>query len=313
MPVKKRNISFDSAGGESRVAGYIYTDEQVKPRMVLQLSHGMCEYIGRYDDFAAWLCGQGVAVCGNDHLGHGATAKTGTRGYFGKKDGRKYVLQDLHTMNQLAHREFAGLPLVLFGHSMGSFFARQYAVDWPDSIDGLILCGTGGPNPLAGVGRGLTALLAAARGPAYRSAFINNLAFGAYLKRIRDPKTPYDWITRDEEIVKKYAADPDCTFVFTVSAFHEMMTLLQGISGPAWAQKLKKETPVLLMAGDMDPVGGYGEGVKRVYGWLKRAGVRQLSLKLYPGARHELVNEINRSEVYADVARWLRQAVLKED
>lgn len=305
MSVKKRNISFNSANGEDTVVGYFYTDEAVRPHAVVQLSHGMCEYIGRYDDFAAYLCARGYAVCGNDHLGHGATGDSGTDGYFAERDGRKYVLEDLHTMNRLAHEAFPELPLVLFGHSMGSFFARQYAALWPDTIDGLVICGTGGPNPLGGVGLALTRVLGAVRGEKYRSKFINNLAFGAYLKRIPSPDTPYDWISRDKEIVAAYARDPKCTFIFTVSAFHELMAILRDVSSPAWAAKLKKSTPVLMISGDMDPVGDYGEGVKKVFGWIKEAGVQDAQLKLYPGARHEVLNETNRAEVYADVAAWL--------
>ena len=308
MPeVKKNAISFKSSNGTDIVAGYYYTCPGMEPRCILQISHGMCEYIGRYDDFAGYMAQKGYVVCGNDHLGHGATSSgpNGTDGYFAEKDGRKFVLQDLHEMNRLAREAYPGLPVILLGHSMGSFFARQYAALWPDTIDGLVICGTGGPNPLGGVGLALTRVLGAVRGGKYRSKFINNLAFGAYLKRVPSPDTPYDWISRDKEIVAAYAQDPKCTFIFTVSAFHELMAILRDVSSPAWAARLKKSTPVLMISGDMDPVGDYGEGVKKVFGWIKEAGVRDAQLKLYPGARHEVLNETNRAEVYADVAAWL--------
>lgn len=305
MSVKKRSISFKSADGVTEVVGYFYEDEAVKPHAVLQISHGMCEYIGRYDDLAAYLCGRGFVVCGNDDLGHGATGDHGTDGYFAERDGRKLVLQDLHTMNALAHQAYPELPLVLFGHSMGSFFARQYAADWPDTIDALIICGTGGPNPMGGVGLFLTSLIGAVRGKKYRSKFINNLAFGAYLKRIENPRTPYDWLTHDTAIVDRYAADPKCTYIFTVSAYHEIMALLKDVSSEQWAAQLKKTTPVLVTAGEQDPVGNYGAGVRTVYEWIKGAGVQDATLKLYPNDRHEIHNELDRAQVYADLADWM--------
>lgn len=305
MPVKKRNISFKSADGKTEIAAYIYTDEERAPQAVVQLSHGMCEYIGRYEDFISHLCAQGYVVCGNDHLGHGASGDHGTLGYFADQDGAQLVLEDLHSMNRIVHEQFPGLPVILFGHSMGSFFARWYAARWPETIDGLVICGTGGPNPLGGIGLVLTALLSRLRGPKYRSQLINKLAFGTYLKQIENPRTPYDWITRDEEIVQNYAADPHCTFIFTVSAFHDLMTALATVSSKKWAAALPKTLPVLMISGDMDPVGNYGKGVRTVHGWLRDAGIQDLELILYPGARHEVVNETCRQKVYDDLTHWL--------
>lgn len=311
MPEKitKQQCDFASANGKDTVIGYFYEDTTVEPKAVIQLSHGMCEYIGRYDDFAEYLCHNGYAVCGNDHLGHGATSdgSSGVDGYFGEKDGHEHILRDLRTMNEKAHKRFPHLPVILLGHSMGSFYARAYAARWPGTIDGLIISGTGGPNPLGGVGLLLTDIIGAIKGKQYRSAFVNKMAFGTYLKKIEVPATGYDWITRDKDIVSAYAADPKCTFVFTVGGFHELMTILKKVSSPQWAEKLDKKTPVLMISGDMDPVGDYGDGVKKVHGWLQQAGIQDLTLHLYPGARHEVLNETNRAEVYADVLAWLEK------
>lgn len=305
----KQKFSFPSADGVNTVSAYWYRHETLAPKAVVQLSHGMCEYIGRYDDFAAYLCDAGYAVCGNDHLGHGETSsgKGGVDGYFGKKDGREYVLEDLHTMNETAHREYPELPVILFGHSMGSFLARAYAARWPQSISALIICGTGGPNPSAGMGLALTSIISRIKGPEYRSKLVDRMAFGAYLKQIEMPDTKYDWISRDKQIVKTYAADPKCTFIFTVSAFHELMATLKSVSSLSWAQQLPKELPIFVIAGDADPVGDYGKGVSTVYGWLKQAGIHSVTMKLYPGARHEILNDTCRAEVYADVKDWLDQ------
>lgn len=304
--VKKSAISFKSSDGKNTVAAYIYTCADVQPKGIVQISHGMCEYIGRYDDFAAYLARGGYIVCGNDHLGHGGTSdgEAGLDGYMAEKDGHQYVLRDLHHMNTLISQRYPGLPIILLGHSMGSFFARLYAATYPETIKGLIISGTGGPNPLGGVGLALTSLLTAIRGGKHRSKLIHNMAFGAYLKRIDNPATPYDWISRDKEIVAAYAKDKKCTFMFTVSAFHDLMYVLNSVSSPAWAEKLDKQTPVYIFSGDADPVGDYGEGVRTVYGFLQDAGVQDVTLKLYEGGRHEMLNETNRTEVYADVLAW---------
>lgn len=301
--LRTENISFKSSDGVHEVAGYFFEDEA--PRAVLQISHGMCEYIGRYRDFAAFMAAHGFAVCGNDHLGHGATSPDPeTDGWFADKGGRFYVLRDLKTMNALARKRWPGLPVFLLGHSMGSFFARWFAETYPDALDALIISGTGGPNPAAGAGLALTKAVGTLRGQKYRSQLVHNMAFGAYLKRVENPETPYDWISRDKQIVSAYANDPKCTFQFTVSAFHELMATLNEVSRPAWAEHIRTDLPVYLFSGDADPVGDYGKGVQTVYERLKAAGVADIQLKLYPDGRHEMLNETNRAEVYEDVLVW---------
>lgn len=307
--LKTEDIRFDSANGSDQVAGYFFTEPGVEPKAILQISHGMCEYIGRYRDFAAFMARNGFAVCGNDHLGHGATSGGGLDGYFAPQDGRRYVLRDLKTMNELARRKWPGLPLVFLGHSMGSFFARKFAAEYPDALDALVISGTGGPNPVSGVGKFVTSLLIKLKGGKARSALVQKLAFGAYLDRIEAPATPYDWISKDPEIVAAYAKDPKCTFTFTLSAFKELVSIQQEVNQPGWAASLKKDTPVYLFSGDMDPVGDYGRGVRKVYESLRAAGVRDVQLKLYAGGRHEMLNEAERAQVYEDVLAWCRAHV----
>lgn len=310
---KKDVIRFKSSNGTDEVVGYYYTCPEVKPQYILQISHGMNEYIGRYDNFAAFMTQHGFVVCGNDDLGHGATSDgaNGVDGYFGEKDGRQYVLQDLHRMNSLASKAYPGLPIILLGHSMGSFFARLYAATYPESIQGLIISGTGGPNPAGGVAIFLTSLLGKLHGQKYRSNFVNKLAFGSYLKKIENPRTPYDWLTHDNAIVDKYAQDPKCTYIFTVSGMREIALTLKAVSTPEWAQRLDKKTPVLVMSGEMDPVGEYGKGVKTVFGFLQEAGIQDATLKLYSGGRHEMLNETNKPEVWDDVLDWCTTHVKK--
>ena len=302
------NTSFKSSNGVDTVSAVFYTAADSTPRAVVQISHGMCEYGTRYRDFAHFLARHGFVVCVNDHLGHGQTSgKQGINGYFAPKDGRYFVLKDLKTMNDLARSRYPGLPVFLLGHSMGSFFARWFAVEYPQSVDGLILSGTAGPNPLVGVGIGLTWWLAKTRGPAYISPLVNRLASGGYLSRIPDANTPHDWISRDSQVIAAYAADPKCTFLFTVSAWHELFCTLRTVSSQSWANRIPEGLPVWLFAGDADPVGNYGRGVRQVLRLLHRAGVRDLRLTLYPGGRHEMLNETNRQQVYQDVLVWLNK------
>ncbi len=305
---EKKDILFDSADGTTSVAGYFYTTPGARPHCVVQISHGMREYIARYETTAAWFAPRGVVVCGNDHLGHGSTAKAeADLGYFSGEGGRNYLLADMKTMNELAHRQYPGLPVVLLGHSMGSFFAREYATQHADTIDGLILSGTSGQNKLVDVGIALVNFIGLFKGQRARSKLIDNMAAGGYMKRIPNPATPHDWISRDTAVVEKYANDPKCTTGFTLNGYKEMFKTLKAVSSPAWAGKMPKDLPVMIMSGADDPVGAYGEGTAQVKGWLEEAGVETLVYKLYPGARHEMLNEVNKEEVYEDILGFIEQ------
>lgn len=307
-PLVRRDIWFDSSDSCNKVAGYVYTNPYIAPYCVLQISHGMCEYIERYEEFAAFLAANGIAVCGNDHLGHGSTVQRSQDfGFFTQKGGRRFAVADLRFMNDKIREIFPGLPIVLLGHSMGSFFARKYVAKWPHTVDGLILSGTAGKNPLAGPAAFLTTIIGAAKSGRYRSAFVHKLAFKQYLKKIYQPNTEYDWISRDEAIVEAYAQDPYCTFMFTVNGFHEVFCALQDVTGPAWAKLVRRNMPLMMIQGDADPVGDYGRGTAMVRAWLKDAGVRSVEYKLYAGARHEVLNELNRQEVYKDVCNFLQR------
>lgn len=298
-------LSYPSADGKHTVAAYLYTMPGVPVRAVLQLSHGMCEYVQRYCPMAEFYAAQGIALAGNDHLGHGSTVPKEDYGHFADVGGREAVREDLHTMNTLLHGRYPGLPLFLYGHSMGSFFARWYAETWPDSISALVLSGTAGPSAANDLGYLLSGLLAKVHGPRYRSALMAKLNFGSYCKGIAAPHSPNDWLTRDEAIVRAYDADEQCMFRFTAAAYHDMLWVLRHVSSKNWARSIPKNLPVLLIAGDGDPVGSYGAGVRAVWAMLGDAGVQDLTCQIYEGARHELHNEINRAEVFDYVLTWL--------
>lgn len=298
------DIFYPSTNGTDTIVSKIWKPEN-PVKGIVQISHGMCEYIDRYTEFARFLTGQGYLVCANNHLGHGASVSdTAQLGYFAKRGGDKFLIDDLHTLTNMMKIKYPGTPLVLFGHSMGSFIARNYVTKYGQDLDGVIFCGTSGPNPGARAGKKLAAFECRRKGEFYRSPLLSQLAFGSYNKKYKR-RTKFDWLTREEAIVDAYIRDPYCNFTFTASAFHDLFTLLLRCSDPEWFSSYPKNLPTLLISGDMDPVGDYGKGVTYVYQTLVSAGVRDIRLKLYEDARHELLNETNRDEVCSDLVNWL--------
>lgn len=282
------------------------------PRAVVQIVHGVAEHMGRYDHFARYLADHGFAVCGEDHLGHGKTVDDGKYGYFGRKDGWTLVTADVRRLRVLMGERFPGAPYFLLGHSMGSFLARTYLCAYPGTVDGCILSGTGQEKPaLVAAGKAAARAVCALRGPETVSPLLNKLSLGAYNDQFKPTRTTADWICRDEAVVDAYLKDPFCTFLPTAGMFRDMMEGLQYISDEDTLSQMDPSTPVYLFSGDRDPVGANGEGVKRVYGFFKDHGTADLTMKLYPGGRHEMLNEIGKGEVYADVLAWLEKRVAK--
>ena len=275
-------------------------------RAILQISHGMVEYVERYDGFAKKLNEDGILVIGNDHLGHGLTASgDADLGYFG--DGKsRTVVDDLYEVTKYAKKEYPDKPYFLFGHSMGSFMARRYIMTYGDKISGAIIAGTGTIKKsvlsLAGFVSGFLKLF---RGERHRSVFLTNLSFSGYLSKIPNPRTSNDWLTRDEAVVDKYNSDKYCTYVFTINGYQTLFDALRYIQDEKNIKKIPKELPVYVISGKDDPVGDYGKGVELVYESYKDAGLKDITMKLYDGARHELTNETNKEEVFDDVKAWL--------
>ena len=276
-----------------------------RPRGVVQIVHGVAEHIGRYDSAARFLASRGYVVCGEDHLGHGLTAG-GKFGYFGPKNGWDLVARDVRRLRQLEGEKLPNLPYVILGHSMGSFLTRTYLIRWPGTVDAAVLSGTG-QEPAAAVasGKALSGSLCGLKGPDHVSRLVNELSLGSYNKAFKPNRTSSDWLSRDEAAVDAYLADPLCTFIPTVSMFRDMMGGLQFIASRANLAKMNKSTPIYLLSGDRDPVGSMGAGVRKVEGMLRSAGCQDVTVKLYPGGRHEMFNEINRQEVFNDLIAWI--------
>ena len=299
--MEKEIIAFDSADGIHKISGYIYTENHIEPKAVIQLSHGMCEYVERYEWLANFFTGRGYIFAGNDHLGHGNSSAPSEYGIFDEE----HVELDLKQMNVILREKYPLLPIILYGHSMGSFFARWYAERYPDTIDGLIISGTAGPAVINGLGRALAGFIARTHKEGYVSKLLVKLSFGGYLKRIPDAKSASDWITHDRAIIEKYSKDPKCNFIFSAKGYHSMLTALTVVSRKEWARSLPKDMRILQIAGAEDPVGNYGEGVKKVTKLLRDARIKDVTEYIDEKGRHELHNEVNKAEIMKKVVGWL--------
>lgn len=282
-------------------------------RAIVQLSHGMVEFIDRYKPLAEDLAGRGILVTGHDHLGHGGSIRTkDDYGYFAEPDGNRAVLDDLHAMTTLIKHLYPGVPYFLLGHSMGSFYARQYLCEYGAELDGAILMGTGyQPKALVTLARTICRMLAVFFGWQHRSKLVRDLSFLGYNKGL-EGRTPHDWLNRDPAEVDKYRADERCMFTFTLNAYYSMFTGILRLYDPDFLNRMPKDLPLLFLAGDADPVGEQSKGVQRAIDSLKAVGVQNITQKFYPGARHELLVEINRQEVFADIGNWLDQQLARK-
>ncbi len=288
-----------------------------RPRAVLQMTHGMAEHIGRYEELARFLTQRGIAAVGHDHLGHGRTAASPAEyGYFGRPDGNRLLLEDLHAVTRWgkALPELQGAPWFLLGHSMGSFYARQYLCEYGGELAGAVIMGTGWqPRAAVLAGQALCHILAAVKGWHYRSKLVDGMAFGGYNRSFEPARTPRDWLNRDPKEVDRYQADSACGFCFTLNGYDSLFAGLARLCDKKLLARVPKDLPLLFLAGADDPVGDRGRGVEKAARSLREAGVREIEVKLYPGARHELLVELNRQEVFADIAAFLEGHIGGQD
>lgn len=314
MNSQKLTFTFPSSNGKDTIYGVIWTP-LTPPKAILQVTHGMCEYIERYEEFAQFLNGYGVIVCGHDHLGHGQTVTEWNQndlGYFGEKDGYQYLVKDVRQCYLEMKKRYPDLPYFLLGHSMGSFITRKYITKYGKELDGYICCGTSGPR------RGhfkitLADWICKLKGTRHRSKLLQSLVFFQYNRRCRPRnQTPYAWVCSDRQVTEEYENDPKCTFIFTASGFRDLFHLLTEVSQKAWASKVPKKLPFLLIAGKSDPVGNYGKGVWKVRNELYFANLKDLECILYPNMRHEILNEVGKLKVYNDILDWILNHVKKK-
>ncbi len=303
-------FSTPSTDGIHTLSGAVYLPEG-EPRGYFHIVHGMTEHIGRYDRFMQEMSEAGYLCFGYDHLGHGNTARDDSElGYIAKKKGYDLLCRDVKAFSDAVMTKYNAeygkkLPYYLMGHSMGSFVTRL-ATEQYVKPDRYIIMGTAGKNPAAGAGLLLISLVKLLKGDKHISSLIDRIAFGSYNDRFSDgtPEAPNPWLTRDLEVRKKYSTDRFCTFKFTVSAMGDLITLIKKSNRAAWYKNMPHDLPILLLSGDSDPVGNYGKGVEQVFTSLKKRGCRVRCI-LYPGARHEILNDFTYEQVKRDICAFL--------
>jgi alpha-beta hydrolase superfamily lysophospholipase len=277
------------------------------PRAAVQIVHGLAEHAGRYDSLAAALNRSGFAVYAGDLRGHGRTASTPADfGFFAPAGGWAQCLDDVGRLNRRIAAAHPGLPMILLGHSMGSFLVQDFISSHGEGLAGAVLCGSDRPPSLAAVaGRWIARMEKLRLGPRGRSPLIHALAFGAFSRSVRPARTPFDWLSRDPAEVDKYAADPFCGFVATVQLWIDLLDALGRIARPAHLARIPKSLPVYVIAGACDPVSARTRGLQRLLAAYRRSGLTRVTHRFYPGARHELFHETNRDEVTRDLMAWL--------
>ncbi|SPT53207.1 Esterase/lipase [Actinomyces bovis] len=277
------------------------------PRAVIQIAHGLAEHSARYERFATAAVEAGFAVHANDHRGHGkSVVRPEDKGFFAAKNGWEAVVDDLDAMLRLERAAYPDVPVFLLGHSLGSFLGRDLAAKHGDELAGLILTGTGtGPGAAGYAAMAFVRGQELLKGPRHLSGTLDQLMFGGYNSYFVPSRTSFDWLSRDEAEVDAYLMDPMCGFICTASLYDDVLKGTIAVGSPKVIGRTPVDLPILIASGELDPVGGQGRGVREVAAAYRKAGVKDVTMTLYPQARHEILNEINRDEVTADLLGWV--------
>ena len=297
---------YPSSDGLHKIAYYVRFPIGTV-RGVVQISHGMCEYFRRYADLAEFLTGLGFAVCGNDHLGHGDSVNDSSElGYFSPEHGWENAVEDMYTLTKMMKHNYPDKPYFLLGHSMGSFIARIYLSRFDDRWDGAVIMGTAGGVTGSAPLRRLLEVLTHAKDSRFRPQFSSKLAFGVFNLRFPNHRTNNDWLSRVEENVARYIADPLCNFTFTVAGFKDLLNALMCANSRSIIENTPTDLPILFLSGSMDPVGEYGAGVRAACMKYLEHGC-SVNIRVYPEARHELLFELNADEVMNDILAFINK------
>ena len=308
----KNEFTFLSSDQKTNIHAITCLPKDNNFTRVFQIIHGMCEYIERYLPFIEYLTTKGFVVVGHDQLGHGQSINSEEDlGYVGEPDPNDLLIKDIHILRTLTQKKYPDLPYFICGHSMGSYLLRQYICIYSKGLAGIIILGTGYMSPCETLmSLGFLNFLACFKGMRHRSKLTKKISFelGPYKNYDHENKDINNsWISRDPEIVKQYYADKKCQFDFTINGFFGLVTAIRYSCNPSNVAKINKDIPILFVSGDKDPVGNNGEGVKKAYEIMKLIGSVDVTLKLYEGSRHEVLNELNRDEVYEYILNWVNE------
>ncbi|MCE9654295.1 alpha/beta hydrolase [Clostridium celatum] len=308
MEVLKKFSFVDKEGKEIKCYKW---DANSEAKGIIQISHGMTEYACRYDYFANKLSEQGFIVYAHDHRGHGETAKSEEeRGYIADNEGFDILVENVKELTDIIKKENNGLPLILFGHSMGSFVSQRYIELYGDELDGVILSGTNGrPDYITRLGIVISKVEMKIRGREAKSELMDKLSFGSFNNKFKPTRTNYDWLCSVDEEVDKYIDSEYCGFICTTSYYYDLIRGLWKINEKENLNKIPKDLPVYIFAGDKDPVGDFGKGIINLYECYKALGIKDLKYKLYKNGRHEMLNENNKDEVIEDILNWINNII----
>ncbi|WP_130812888.1 alpha/beta fold hydrolase [Olsenella sp. Marseille-P4559] len=321
--VTLERFTFPSTDGVSTISACAWwptgmasarAEERPAPRGVVQLVHGMAEHIDRYDAFARFLASHGFLVVGHDQIGHGRSCSPEHWGELPVGSGARALVEDIGVLRGIAQERVApGTRYVIFGHSMGSFEVRAYVSRHGEGLAGAVVCGTGFlPSAASRAALRITWLEAFFRGADYHSEFVDSMGAGGYGKAIPDARTNLDWLSYNRKNVDDYIADPSCGFMFSVGAYHELAALTAEANSPTCAAGVPRDLPLLYIAGAEDPVGSNGEGVEKAAALARGAGSADVTVKIYPHMRHEILNEAGHEQVFADVLAWIEKRVSRK-
>lgn len=278
------------------------------PIGVVQISHGVSEHISRYDKFAQFLASKGFVVAGEDHLGHGKSVSVFTgQGHFAEHGGWELVVGDMRKLYERLREQYFSLPIFIFGHSMGSFLTRTYIIRYHDGPDGVILCGTGQQSSFKlNAGISVANSMIKKNGATFKNERLASILFSMYNRHFKPNQTPFDWLTRDRAEIDEFCSDPNCGVVPSAALFRDMLTGIKYISSQKNLDRMNKDIPIYFISGGDDPIGDFGKGVLCTYNSFLKAGLSDVTLKLYHGSRHDLPRETNKEEVFEDILFWLK-------
>lgn len=281
-------------------------DEVENPIGVIQIFHGMAEHGARYDDFANFLNNKGYIVYADDHRGHGKTADSiDALGYLGD-DGFNNIVEDEYFITKNIKSEYPSLPIFIFAHSFGSFIGQEYINRYSDEVNGVILSGSAKQSGIDfRVGLAVTKLIKKFGDESKKNEFLESIIFGNYNKKEKDNNSKFAWLSGDKNEVKKYEDDEYCGTVFTTNFYRNMFTGFKYLYLKEKTDKINRSLPLFIIAGEMDPVGKYGKSVKKLFNHYKKLNLNNVSIKLYPEGRHELINEVNKFVIYNDIYKWI--------
>lgn len=311
--VEKKEFSFESRSGNKKVYAVRWMPEG-QPVAVVQIVHGMQEYMGRYEQMAEYFAENGFIVTGEDHLGHGKSVDEqagDVYGYFCKYDSENVLVRNVHRLKKITQADYPGVPYFILGHSFGSYILREYIQRYGTGIAGAIIQG-GGVQKESTVNLALVLAhcIKFIHSDKYRSPMINNIAFGHYQDNMENPKTSYEWLSHNRESIDAYAADKACNFMFTLNGFITLGHMIKDTQNKKNMALIPENLPILLTAGAEDPVGGYGESVKALNNiYVNELGLKNVSMKVYEGMRHEIHNENGRQEVFDDYNNWMKTII----